>query len=249
MKAKQPLRFYLLTLGILLALSAYPLMMGLKIVLLYWRNGSIAPEEYARYAIPYTAISLSILITAALYPLLMRLKQWSALAATVLALGLFVGVELYMEGIVINSPLIQKAVTVQLMSCVYTPRAVVSFQGVYDDTYKIHYFLVSFVMVALVVNVVYGYGRLFSGQAVRKPALAMQTAAAALFVGCVCLQTSPAFSVCPPLCSPPSPDGSQACFLWCLAQPPASGWAACCLAARGYYLSCCRHCFRWRCAP
>ncbi len=182
MKAKSALKFYLLTMGILLGLSAYPLVMGLKIVFLFWKEGGIAPEEYARYVIPYTAICVSALVTAALYPLLSPLKRWSAPVATALALGLFAGIELYMEGIVINSPKIQSAVMMQLLSCVYTPRAIMSFQGSYDDMYKVHYFLVSFVMVALVVNVVYGYGRLASGHIMHKKPLVLQTVVAVVFI-------------------------------------------------------------------
>ncbi len=183
MRPRSTLKFYLLTMGILLALSAYPLAMGLKIVFLFWRDGGIVPEAYARYVIPYTAICLSVLITAALHPLLSRLKRWPAPVAIVLALGLFVGFELYMEGIVITNPQVDSVVDYQAFLCVYTPDAVTAFQGVYDDTYKIHYFLVSFVMVALVVNVVYGFGRLASGQMVPKKPLIMQTVVAVIFVG------------------------------------------------------------------
>lgn len=180
---KTYLRFYLLTLGILLALSAYPLIMGLRLVFLQWQNGSIRPGDYARYVIPYTAICLSILITAALHPFLSRLKKASVLTSTALAIGLFVLIELLMESIVINNPSIKSAVSWQLFSCVYTPKAVMAFNGVYDDSYKIHYFLVSFIMIALIVNVVCGYGKKVSGCPVNKVSLNLQTAVAVLYVG------------------------------------------------------------------
>lgn len=180
---KHILKTYLLTLAILLALSAYPIIMGFKIIFLQFRDGSVGPGDYARYVIPYTAICLSVLIAAALHPLLIRLKRWALPVATVLALGLFTGIELMMEGIAIHSPEIESAVQMQLFSCVYTPDAVIAFQGIYNDTYKLHYFLVSFIMVALVVSVVYGFGKLCSGQLVRRAPQVLQTMAAVLFVG------------------------------------------------------------------
>ena len=52
-------KYYFLMLGVLAALSAYPVVMGAKIIILQWQNGGIRPEDYARYVIPYTAICLS----------------------------------------------------------------------------------------------------------------------------------------------------------------------------------------------
>ena len=155
-------KYYFLMLGVLAALSAYPVVMGAKIIILQWQNGGIRPEDYARYVIPYTAICLAVLIAAALYPILSRLKRLPVLAATVLALGLFVGIELLMESITIYSPSAQNAARLQLLSCIYTPAATKSFLLLYNETYKIHYFLISFVIIALVINIAYGYGYLFS---------------------------------------------------------------------------------------
>ena len=180
---KSYLRFYLVTLAILLVLSAYPLIQGLKIAFLQVAEGFIAPQDYARYVIPYTAICLSVLAVAALHPLVSKLKRLQVLAATALALGLFVGTELMMESVVINNPGVKSAVQWQLLSCVYTPSAVMAFQGVYSDAFKIHYFLVSFIMVVLIVNVVYCFGALAKGREMNKAPLVMQLAAAVLFVG------------------------------------------------------------------
>jgi hypothetical protein len=150
---------YFIALAVLLLLSAYPLVMGAKIVFIQLQNGSIQPQDYARYVIPYTAVSISILISAALYPLVARLGKLSVPAATVLALALFVAVELCIEHITINSPAVKSAVQWQLASCIGTTAAVQAFQYVYNDAFKIHYFLVSFVLIALIVSVFYGYIR------------------------------------------------------------------------------------------
>lgn len=161
---KSSRRYYFIMLGILAVLSAYPLVMGGRIVLIQWMNGGIKPEDYARYVIPYTALCASVLITAALYPALSRLKKSAVLAATALALGLFVGIELYMESITIYTPAAQSAARLQLLMCAYTPAAMQATQFFYNETYKIHYFLVSFVIILLVTGIVYGYGRMIQDE-------------------------------------------------------------------------------------
>jgi hypothetical protein len=181
MMTKASRRFYLISLGVLLAMSAYPVAMGLKIIVLQLLHGSIRPQDYTRYVIPYTAICLGVLASAALYPVFSRLKKWAVPLATITALCLFTGIELLIEGIV------RPALMIQLFSCVYTPTATLAFRGVYDDSYKIHYFLVSFILITLVTGVFYGYGRLFSGgdRSKRIP-LAMQAIMAALLL-CLCV--------------------------------------------------------------
>lgn len=156
---KENRRFYFTTLAILLVLSAYPIIMGMKIVAIYLIDGAIETEDYARYVIPYTAICFGIIISTLLYPIVSKLKKRSNIAAIALGLCSFVGIELYMENITINAPAVKSAVDWQLFSCVGTPAAVQAFQKPYSDAYKIHYFLVSFVMIALIINIVYGYGK------------------------------------------------------------------------------------------
>ena len=153
-------KFYFIALGVLLALSAYPVIMGTRIIILQMLNGSIRPEDYARYVIPYTAVCAAVLISVALYPVIARLRRMSKFVATVLGLGLFGGLELFMESITINSPIAQSAVKWQLASCIGTPAAVQAFQKPYSDVYKIHYFLISIVIIVLVIGIFYGYGSL-----------------------------------------------------------------------------------------
>ncbi|MCX7745976.1 MAG: hypothetical protein N2645_03650 [Clostridia bacterium] len=185
---KQFHKFYLITLGVLLALSSYPIIMGVKIIILQLQNGSIGPEDYARYVIPYTAICISILISAALLPIILRFRRFSNLIATVLGLGLFVGIELPMESITVRSPfVVQSAVDLQLFSCVGTSAAVQAFQKPYSDAYKIHYFLVSFVIITLVISIVYGHAKLIlSGNRANKIPLRMRfTVTAILLLLCI----------------------------------------------------------------
>lgn len=201
-------KYYLISLAVLLALSAYPLVMGLKIVFLQLQNGGVRPEDYARYVIPYTAVCLSIVAAAALYPLLSRLKRLPVLAATAAAFILFVGIELYMESITLATPAArilsnssyeaETAVTWQLLSCFQSPQAIsaftknlmadksgfeAAFLQNYNDAFKIHYFLISFVLIALIVSIFYGYGRAIArGDMKKKLPLRLQLYVAVLLL-------------------------------------------------------------------
>jgi hypothetical protein len=176
--SKSVRKYYLISLGILLALSAYPLVMGVKIIVLQIMQGGIRPTDYARYVIPYTAVCVSVLVSAAVYPLFRKLGKIALPAATALALCLFAAIELLIESIV------RPALMLQLLSCVYTPTAVYAFQGLYGDSYKIHYFLVSFLLVTLVTGVFYGYAKLLSGrERAKKVPLILQSAVTVLLLG------------------------------------------------------------------
>jgi hypothetical protein len=177
-------RYRFIALAALLAVSAYPLVMGLKLVALQLMYGGVQLQDYARWVIPYTAVCVAALAACALYPAFGRLGKFAAPAATMLALALFLGLELFVEGVTIQSEAAKNALTAQLLSCVYTPRAVWAFSGIYDDSYKIHYYLVSAVILLLCVRLFYGFGGFLSGgKRERKAPLAMQAAAFALFLG------------------------------------------------------------------
>ncbi|HHY65447.1 MAG TPA: hypothetical protein GX501_10420, partial [Clostridiaceae bacterium] len=49
-------RFYFVSLSVLLLLSVYPLVNGVRIAWLSIVNGAVKPEQYAKYVVPYTAI-------------------------------------------------------------------------------------------------------------------------------------------------------------------------------------------------
>lgn len=176
-------RFYWTAFIILLILAAYPIAMGTRIAVLRFLHGSIQPEDYANYVIPYTAVSISVLIVVILYPLLSKLKRFSVLAASVLGSGLFLAIELYIENITLNSPEAQSTLQWQLASCIGTTAAMQAFQKLYDNTFKIHYFLISFTIILLVLGTVYSYDYVMSGRNLeRKNMLRLQMACTVLFL-------------------------------------------------------------------
>lgn len=177
--------FLFTSLGVLLLLSAYPVIMGFNMMRHFISNGIIAPQQYSQGVIPYAAICLSLLIVTALHPILTKLfKKIQLVITTFISLGLFVAVELIFEGIKIDTKGIlpvtgtqpfNKIDVWQAALCSVSPKAIEAerirqqalqeaakgFDYVSGNiSYKIHYFLVSFVIIALVTSIIYGFGKM-----------------------------------------------------------------------------------------
>ena len=95
-------RFYIISLAALAALSAYPLINGLRMVYFSITNGSIGQEQYAKYVVPYAAICISLLFFAALQPVFFKLKRFAFPVGIALAFGVFFAAELFFEAIQIR---------------------------------------------------------------------------------------------------------------------------------------------------
>ena len=54
--------YYLLVLVLVLAASAYPLYMGIKVLGVMAREGAVPVEEYPKYIIPYTPIAVAVIL-------------------------------------------------------------------------------------------------------------------------------------------------------------------------------------------
>ena len=82
--------FYLSSLGLLLALSAYPLYMGIKVISQFLHRGSVVATDYPKYVIPYTPVCLALLLVAAIFPLLYdRMKKWSLAIGSIFGAAVF----------------------------------------------------------------------------------------------------------------------------------------------------------------
>jgi hypothetical protein len=176
-------RFYWTVMLFLLIISAYPIGAGIRIIVLHFRNGSIQPDDYAQLVIPYAAVCSSILITIMLYPLLSKLRRYSVLAASILGLGLFAGMEWYMEGLTINAPMAYSAFQWQLIQNISITDAILAFHKLYDNTYRIHYLLISLLLILLVTGIVYTYEKVVSSKdQARRNILYLQIFLTVLFV-------------------------------------------------------------------
>ena len=215
-------KFYLFTLAVLGALSAYPLINGVRIAYIGVMHGAVEPGQYARYVIPYTAMCVAILLFAAFLPVLFRVKRMAFLVGLSGAYAVFIALELFMENIKIST----KGMTVldpasltadmtappfasvdiwQASMCAVSPlvrgqsKVFSSGDGIFyvmaNDAYKIHYYLVSFILITMVCGLVYGIGHAVSTGAEdrRKPLILQGMAAAALVSLCVFANTTAFF--------------------------------------------------------
>lgn len=216
-------RFYWLTLAALLVLSAYPLINGVRMAYLSIANGAIKPEQYAKYVVPYAAMCAAIVLFAASHPLLCRIKWAPFPVGLIGAYAAFVALEQFFERIQIHTvgmTLVDpaslsagSAITVpsvavdawQASLCIASPLtrgqsiAYASqdryFYVMANNTYKIHYYLISFILIVMVCGLVYGAGHMIrTGDNDRKKPLMLQgMVTAALVALCVFANTTAFF--------------------------------------------------------
>ena len=185
---------WLLSLAIAVAVSAYPLYMGMSVIFKMARNGAIPLEEYPKYVIPYTPIAVSVIIGVLLIPLFQRIsRKLHLLWGTVFSVAVFFITERTMETKVLV--LAQEVVVLESwqMSLCYVPperfetrtwEAVDVLLGGYSPAFKIHFYLISVVIIVSLLNCFYGFAKIDrSGDNSRKKALIIQAVTSGIFLG------------------------------------------------------------------
>ncbi|MBQ7161861.1 MAG: hypothetical protein IJR90_09160 [Clostridia bacterium] len=176
------------------AVCAYPIYMAIKVLAETARNGAVPAEEYPKYVIPYSPISIAVLLFVILMPFFLRFaKKRAALYVSALSLVTF----WFTERIFETKILVQTVEKIplegwQLGLCAVNPEryetrtweAVDILLGGYSPTFKIHFYIISAVLILSVLNAVYGFGRMIkTGDKSRRTALILQTVSAGLFLG------------------------------------------------------------------
>ncbi len=195
MKTKNKfLIYWLLSLAGVLAASFYPLWMGARVIGEMVRNGAVPIESYPKYVIPYTPISFAVILGAVLMlPAIKWAGKWAMPATSLLSVIAFFVSERLME----TKILVQTVERVPLegwqMSLCYVPperyetrtwEAVDVLLGGYSPAFKIHFYMISLVLILSLLNVFLGFGSMIkSGDRTRKKALVMQACAAGTFLG------------------------------------------------------------------
>ena len=210
MKNKQFGKFYLLScVGVLLA-SYYPISMGVRVVADMIADGTVMKENYPKYIIPYTPISLAVLAGVLLMPLWFRLfKRFALLGGSVLSIGAFAVLEgLFEQKVVVTTAeTVTKLEDWQMFMCYIPPEgwgetvteyktqtAVDILMGDYNPAFKLHFYVISAVLILSVLNCLYGFGRLIStGERKRLKALILQSACSLAFLGLCILACFTAF--------------------------------------------------------
>lgn len=210
MENKRFKRYYwLVCLGVLLA-AWYPLSMGLRVAGDMIANGSVMKENYPKYIIPYTPIALAVLAAVLLMPLCVKgLGRRALLGGAAVAVGVFGVAEGLLERkvVVTTAETVVKLADWQMFMCYIPPEAlgetvttyktqtaVEILMGEYSPAFKLHFYLISLVLILSLLNALYGFGQMVrTGERKRLKALLLQSACALAFLGLCVLACFTAF--------------------------------------------------------
>lgn len=193
MNSKKYYKFYCLSLLIVIIASAYPIYMGVRVVGEMLRNGFVPLESYPKYVIPYTPIAISLILGVLLIPALQKLtEKWNFLCGAALSTGIFFVVERLMETKILVQSEAVSLESWQMALCYVPPdayqtrtwEAVDILLGGYSPAFKIHFYLISVVLIVTLLNCFYGFAKMIRFQNyTRKKALTIQTVASLTFLG------------------------------------------------------------------
>lgn len=210
MKNKQFNRYYLFSCLDVLIASYYPLSMGVRVISDMLMNGTVMKENYPKYIIPYTPISVAIIIGVLLMPLFIRFFKKFAFAGGVLsAIGVFFGLELLFEQkvVVSTAETVTKLENWQMFMCYVPPggwgetvttyktqTAVDILMGDYNPAFKLHFYIISALLIITILNCLYGFGQMIkNGNKKRCKSLILQSICSAIFLGLCILACFTAF--------------------------------------------------------
>lgn len=197
MKDKGFKRYYLCSLFGVLVASFYPLWMGIKVISDMIKNGTVYAEDYPKYIIPYTPIAISIIIGVALMPILIKkLEKFALGIGTGISLIAFFVSELMLERLVTVTRTVTGIFSSlegwQMYMCYIPPESfeertwteVDVLTGEYSPAFKLHFYVISVVLVISILNCFYGFAKMIiSGDTSRKKPLILQSVASAAFLG------------------------------------------------------------------
>ena len=197
MKNKVLNRYYLCSLAGVLIASFYPIWMGVKVVSDMIRFGTVYAEDYPKYIIPYTPIALAVIIGVALIPILVKKLEKLALAAgTGVSLIVFFASELMLESMVTVTRTVTGIASSlegwQMYMCYIPPdmfeertwTEVDVLMGEYSPAFKLHFYVISVVLIISILNCFYGLAKMIvTGDSSRKKPLIQQSVASAAFLG------------------------------------------------------------------
>lgn len=209
MKNKKFGLYYLFScIGVLIA-SFYPLWMGVRVVTDMIVDGTVMKENYPKYIIPYTPISLAVLTGVLLMPLWIRIfKRFALLIGAALSIGAFAVCEALLEQkVVVTTETADTAIKLedwQMFMCVNIPTAEVTtyrtqtavdiLMGNYNPAFKLHFYIISLVLILSILNCFYGFGQMVkTGEKKRLTSLILQSVCALTFLGLCILACFTAF--------------------------------------------------------
>lgn len=205
MKNKQFNRYYIFScIGILIA-SYYPLSMGVRVITDMIAYGTVFKENYPKYIIPYTPICLAVLIGVLIMPLCIKLfRRLALIGATVTStIAFFVLETLFEQKVVVTTAeTVAKLEDWQMYMC-YVPEPETTYKiqtpidilmGNYNPAFKLHFYIISVVLILSILNCFYGFGRMIkTGEKKRCKSLILQAICSLVFLGLCILACFTAF--------------------------------------------------------
>lgn len=210
MKNKSFNRYYLLAcIGVLIA-SYYPLSMGIRVITDMIVDGAVLKENYPKYIIPYTPMCIAIIIGVFLMPLCIKFfKRFALAGGASIATGIFFALELLFEQkvVVSTAETVTKLEDWQMFMCYVPPEgwgetvttyktqtAVDILMGDYNPAFKLHFYIISVVLIITILNCLYGFGQMIkNGEKKRLKSLILQSVCSLTFLGLCILACFTAF--------------------------------------------------------
>ena len=210
MNKKHFSRYFLFaSLGVLLA-SYYPLSMGVRVINDMIFDGTVLKENYPKYIIPYTPICISILIGMLILPLCIKLfKRYALIGGSTVATGAFFILETLFEQkvVVTTAETVTKLEDWQMFMCYVPPEglgqtvtpyktqtAVDILIGNYNPAFKLHFYIISVVLILSILNCLYGFAQMImTGEKKRLKSLVLQSICSLIFLGLCILACFTAF--------------------------------------------------------
>ena len=190
-------KYYLFSLlGVLLA-SCYPIYMGISVIVDMIRYGTVYAENYPKYIIPYTPIALALLVCVALIPVALKyFKKHALLFGTVISTVLFFVFEFILERAVTVTRTVTGIFSTledwQMYMCYVPPNSfeertwteVDVLMGEYSPAFKLHFYIISIVLIISILNCFYGFAKMIhTGDKSRRKSLVIQSVASGAFLG------------------------------------------------------------------
>lgn len=190
-------KYYLFSLlGVLLA-SCYPIYMGISVIVDMIRYGTVYAENYPKYIIPYTPIAFALLVCVALIPVALKyFKKYALLFGTVISTVLFFVFEFILERAVTVTRTVTGIFSTledwQMYMCYVPPNSfeertwteVDVLMGEYSPAFKLHFYIISIVLIISILNCFYGFAKMIhTGDKSRRKSLVIQSIASGAFLG------------------------------------------------------------------
>ncbi|MBE6762541.1 MAG: hypothetical protein E7551_09715 [Ruminococcaceae bacterium] len=198
-------KYWIITLLSTLTVCSYPVYMGFRVIYDMFCFGSVPKENFPKYVIPYTPIAVCVIVAVAIMPFIFKiLSRFQSLAVTVFALAIFFVTELLLESqILVDSGATETQLqNWQMLSCYKPPElfetrkwtAVDVLIGDYNPAFKLHFYLISVILIMAIINVIYGFAKIIkTGDKTRLKSNIIQAVCVILFLGLCILACFTAF--------------------------------------------------------